>query len=95
MTDRPPALQVEIIDNVEGFDRLREEWQGLHARTVPRNVFSSFVWSRSWWRTFGTGRRPFLVVVRDRERLLALAPLELSRLHQILEQETLPEYKRD
>ncbi len=81
MNDRPPALQVEIVDDVEGFDRLREEWQGLHARTVPRNVFSSFVWSRTWWRYFGTGRRPFLVVVRDRDRLLALAPLELSRLH--------------
>ena len=81
MSDRSPALQVEIIDDVEGFDGLREEWQGLHARTVPRNVFSSFVWARTWWRYFGAGRRPFLVLVRDCDRLVALAPLELSRLH--------------
>ncbi len=79
MTDRPPALRVEIIDDVDGFDRLREQWQGLHARTVPRNVFSSYAWSRTWWRNFGEERRLFLLAVRDRERLLALAPLELSR----------------
>lgn len=80
MADQPPSLQVEIVEDVAGFDGLREEWRGLHTRTVARNVFASYAWVRTWWRHFGEGRSLFLVTVRHGQRLVALAPLELSRL---------------
>lgn len=73
-------LRTEIIDDVEGFDRLREEWRRLHAGTSPCHVFNSFAWSRTWWRHFGADHTLQIVTVRDDERLVALAPLGRSHI---------------
>src|SRR3972149_7729393 len=57
------------------FDRLVAEWQGLLPDNHLSCVFVHPSWQRIWLEEFGDGREPYLLSVRDGERLVGLAPL--------------------
>jgi CelD/BcsL family acetyltransferase involved in cellulose biosynthesis len=56
-------------------DDLTEEWCRLLAVCEPAYPFQHPAWHATWWRHFGGERTPLLLQVRDRERLVAVAPL--------------------
>jgi len=71
-----------IIADEERFDALEVEWRSLwQEATLVGPVFASFEWYRCWWRHFGGGKKSlFVIVVRDGDRLVAIAPLMLENL---------------
>src|SRR6266550_2101649 len=73
-------IQIEIIDDAAAFARLRPEWNALLASSRSDCVFLTWEWLHTWWKELSDGRHLFIVTVRRDSRLVALAPLSVSRL---------------
>jgi CelD/BcsL family acetyltransferase involved in cellulose biosynthesis len=61
---------------------LVEEWQALHDASGDPNPFSGPDWAVTWLDHFahGEGHEPFVVEVRDGDRLVGVAPLYRRRI---------------
>ena len=71
-------MRIDVVDEVEGFDQLQQEWDAAALASLDPNVFLTWGWLRTWWRHFGEGSadaRLHLVVMRDDEGIVAAAPL--------------------
>jgi CelD/BcsL family acetyltransferase involved in cellulose biosynthesis len=79
MTD----LMLDVVDDDEGFATLRGEWADVAAVDPDPNVFLTWQWAHTWWQHFGAGRdghRLHIVVVRDAQGVVGIAPLYRSRV---------------
>ena len=72
-------ITLQIIDETQRFDSLREEWSALLPTSRADCVFLTFEWLNTWWKHLGEGRRLFIVTVRDGSKMIAIAPLAMSR----------------
>lgn len=72
-----PSLEHRVVTDPSEMDRLRPEWEALLAGSESDNVMLAPDWILTWWRVFGPhdGRRLRLVLFREGERLVGLAPL--------------------
>lgn len=69
---------VEVVDSLEGFDRLEAAWTDLLAASDSNSVFLTWDWLHAWWRQFRAGRHLWLLAVRSGGRLAGLAPLSIG-----------------
>lgn len=58
---------------------LENTWRRLLADDPAATVFQSWEWNSAWWRHFGAGRTPLVMVAHGPEGPLALAPLAARR----------------
>lgn len=72
-----PRVHVTCIDDVAGFDALREEWGELLASSTSNNPFLTWEWLRAWWEHLAEGSQLAIVAVRSGARLIGLAPLHV------------------
>ena len=72
-------MQVEFVANAEGLLRLESQWNELVAASDSDNPFLQWEWCSTWWRHYGAGHELAIVLVRDGEQLIGLAPLYLER----------------
>lgn len=66
-------MQVNEIENPDVLESLRPEWTELWQRTATAGPFQHPDWLLGWWRHFG-GRELWVLVVRDKGCLVAVAP---------------------
>src|SRR5262249_45742593 len=81
MTDQPPLLSFSILGDDVWFAMLEAEWEDLFRRAAIRSPFLRYSWVRLCWNRQRTDRsvRLFIVVVRDGERVVLIAPFLASR----------------
>lgn len=84
VADREPAAfarRVDILRTLADVEAIEAEWRALEAATPETTGFQSFDWCHAWMRADASGRdRWRIVAVRDGARLVALWPLERSRM---------------
>ena len=73
-----PALTVEVFGGEDAFARLEPVWDALVEQAGVAHPFVRYEWVRTWWEAFGHGRRLHVVLVRDGDAAIALAPLMAS-----------------
>ena len=57
------------------LDALLPEWEELFEADAEATPFSSAGWARAWWPHWSRASQPWIVTVRDGDRLVGLAPL--------------------
>ncbi len=62
-----------VVTSDEDFHSLQSDWNALH-REANGKPFQSFDWLFSWWRVYRDLIRMQLLVVRDGDRLVGVAP---------------------
>ncbi|HEU4322750.1 MAG TPA: GNAT family N-acetyltransferase [Roseiflexaceae bacterium] len=75
---RAPAIQIQVVDSVEGLMGLEAEWGSLLRASLCATVFQTFEWQSAWLRAFGRhdpAIRPLVLAVREHGWLIGLAPL--------------------
>jgi CelD/BcsL family acetyltransferase involved in cellulose biosynthesis len=60
-------------------EELTQEWEELYRSDPSATPFVSPGWGQAWMRHWSRSAEPWLVTVRDEERLVGLAPLALER----------------
>src|SRR5437764_12558012 len=63
-------------ERISKLGPLLPEWQELWQRCPAATPFQSPAWLLPWWETFGSGEL-FSFAIRERDRLIALAPMFL------------------
>jgi CelD/BcsL family acetyltransferase involved in cellulose biosynthesis len=71
----PGPIAVEVVREGGRLAELRAEWNELLEDSLSDCVFLTWEWLSTWWKHLSRGRRLFVVVVRERGRAIALAPL--------------------
>lgn len=69
---------IEIIDNLEGFTRLKPHWNALLKQSEVDTIFLTFEWQFSWWKIFGGDRKLFILVVRENNDIIGILPLMMT-----------------
>lgn len=70
-------MKVEEVNNFQG---LRKKWNDLLKNSLlGGNVFLTWEWVSTSWKHFGEGRKLLLLLVEDKNEVLAIAPLMLSK----------------
>lgn len=76
-----PPLSVHTIvygPDRDGFAALRDEWNGLLARTRFNTIFLTYEWQTTWWECLGAGDLWIVAVRRnDTDELVGIIPLYL------------------
>lgn len=72
------AYTIKEIESVDGLMQLKGKWNALLERSETNTVFLTFEWIFSWWKCFGEGKKLFILVVMDGEKLIAIAPLMIT-----------------
>jgi CelD/BcsL family acetyltransferase involved in cellulose biosynthesis len=68
-------LAVNIITTPDRFEELKGEWNILYNTANSACVFQSYVWTHVWWKYYGKDYNLAIIAVREKERLVAIAPL--------------------
>lgn len=68
-------LKLDIVESVKGFAALKEDWNRLADNFSGGNVFLTWEWQYTWWSHFGEGKQLHLIIVRDGEKAVAIAPM--------------------
>jgi CelD/BcsL family acetyltransferase involved in cellulose biosynthesis len=73
------GCEIELIRTDDALAALGEEWDALHAESELRNPFLTFAWTMACRRHECPRSEPFVLTVRQRGRLVGIAPLRLDR----------------
>ena len=68
-----------VVTDYREFLALENEWSELLEASRTNRVFLTHEWFRCWWESFGGNDELFIVCVRDRDRLVGVAPLRRFR----------------
>lgn len=77
-----PLITKVITSRVE-FEALKPGWNELLRLSGSDTVFLTFEWLRCWWKTVGVGIKLFVVIVKDGEQIVAIAPLVIFQYREV------------
>lgn len=61
-----------------GLDKLESLYTDSQQKLNWSSVFITPIWLQAWWQVFGGGRKLFIRLVRDADRIIGIAPLMLD-----------------
>jgi CelD/BcsL family acetyltransferase involved in cellulose biosynthesis len=68
-------LRVDIIGDFDSFLSLKTSWDALVASAGVDHPFVSHEWIRAWWESFGGDRTLHIVVAREGDTIVGIAPM--------------------
>ncbi len=74
-------MNVKLIENTEDFLKLQGYWNDILKKSYANFPFLTFEWLSSWWKSFGAGKRLFVMTVNENnhEPLHGIAPMMLVK----------------
>lgn len=68
-------LRTEVVTSEKGLEELEGPWSELLSGVPGVPIFLTWEWVSTWWRHYGQGHSPYVLVTRDASgRLVGLAP---------------------
>ncbi len=76
---RTKALSLSLIDSIDGFQSLQEDWDALYDNCERGSIFSSWDWMFTWWEVFKDqyDRELFILALYQEDELIGLAPFQI------------------
>jgi len=68
-------LRIQKVTTVEEFRQLATVWDELLDRSAGKTIALTWDWLSAWWEVFGRDRELNILVVRDEDHVIAIAPL--------------------
>lgn len=70
---------VQWLHKSAQFSQLESEWRELLDNSDCDTIFLTWEWLYTWWQHLADGRKLALLVVRQQDRLIAIAPMAVRR----------------
>ena len=61
------------------FQSIKDKWQTSLNKSLDNNVFSTWEWLSTWWKYFGKAKRLVILLVEEKNDVLAIVPFMLSK----------------
>ena len=71
-------IEIKLIKEQENFKSIEKHWNQLLEKSPVRSAFLTWTWLYSWWQTYGTDKKLWIVSVWENGNLTGLAPLMLE-----------------
>ena len=71
-------LGITELNSLDQFMALREDWNSTLRRSNEDNIFSTWEWLSTWWKCFGKQRKLMIQLVKNKNDIVAIAPLMLT-----------------
>ena len=68
-------MQIQVVSEDRDWERLEGEWRELVAASDADSPFLQWEWVSAWWRHYGMGNQLAVLLARNDEELLGIAPL--------------------
>ena len=72
------SIRVEAIDTAWGLTTLRPQWNALLRASSADGPFLTWEWLHAWWNNLAASSSLKVVVVRDGDELIAIAPFRVA-----------------
>jgi CelD/BcsL family acetyltransferase involved in cellulose biosynthesis len=73
------GLEIRQIDSHVELESLQKDWDRILRTSGEDDVFLKLEWLRPCWETFGKGKSLVLLEVSEGDRVVAFAPLMISK----------------
>ena len=73
-------IEVVVVDDEAGFDRLRDTWNTVANQMEPSSPMLSWEWCRLWWRYFHEEKRLQILTFIREGRTIGIAPFQERRV---------------
>jgi len=76
-------MKIKVITTDNEFDSVKNEWMDFEKKVDNKNITSSYLWQRTWWKHFGhidndqygyNKKLSIIFLYNDNNELLAIAP---------------------
>ena len=71
-------MKIVSINDEQGFDQLSDIWNQLLLAYHEGTVHSTFEWLRNWWDHYRGSRELLILVARDGEQTVGIAPFAIA-----------------
>jgi CelD/BcsL family acetyltransferase involved in cellulose biosynthesis len=68
-------ITVERIARYEDIESIKNPWSQLLGRSDVDVIFLTPEWLQAWWRIYGKGREPYILVVKSGDEIIGIVPL--------------------
>ncbi len=72
-------MKVHVINTYEDFLEIKNAWNNLLKRSLHPFVFLTHEWMDAWWRAFRSENKLFIILVYDKNELIAIAPFMFNQ----------------
>jgi len=73
-------ISIQRLERLEEFQEIKNEWNALFKRNPNQSLFLSWAWQYSWWKIYQPGKELWLLILREKDALVGIAPFML--IHQ-------------
>lgn len=77
--NKSDALNVTRASTLAECERFSGQWNDLVQQSTAHHIFATFEWIRCWWEVFGKEKQMYVMVIRDHEKIIGIAPLMISK----------------
>jgi CelD/BcsL family acetyltransferase involved in cellulose biosynthesis len=78
MTGVKTALEIEKIEDLAALERIKSDWNALVEESQTKTVELSYEWQITYWKHLKKGSRLSVLIVKEADSIVAIAPLKLS-----------------
>jgi CelD/BcsL family acetyltransferase involved in cellulose biosynthesis len=71
-------MRIEEITEYYEFKSLQENWNELLTKSYDNNIFLTWEYISAWWETYGKEHNLMILVAKEQNKIVALAPLMRS-----------------
>ncbi len=73
------SVSLRLVDSVESFQSLQNDWDALYDQCDRNCIFSSWDWVFTWWEVFKDqfDRELFIITLYQDNKLVGLAPFQI------------------
>jgi CelD/BcsL family acetyltransferase involved in cellulose biosynthesis len=68
-------VRIEKVTTREGFAALEPAWNRLLEESASNTLTLTYEWLATWWEVFSEGRELYILLVRDGNELIGIAPM--------------------
>lgn len=73
-------MLIKEFNDFNSLESIKDQWDSFVKKEKPEQwFFHSYEWYRNWWETFGTHRRPLVLLAYDDEKIVGIATFYLER----------------
>ncbi len=72
-------MQIEVVSEYDDFIGLQDMWNNVLSRSRNNVVYLTHEWFQCWWRSFGEGRKLFVLLAKEDGETIGIAPFCLKK----------------
>jgi CelD/BcsL family acetyltransferase involved in cellulose biosynthesis len=72
------TIRVEKIDTIKALGDIQRDWNALLEQNQTKTVELSYEWQVTYWKHFNENSELFILIIKENEAVVAIAPLKLS-----------------